>query len=100
MFHAHSLYLQLWYEFGIVGFLLFVGLLLSLLHKAWQCREQPLARLGAALLAFAMIAMVSDIYAVFHRPSPYWVVFWLPVGILLGVQKRQQADFVLPLTEN
>ena len=38
-------------------------------------------------------AMVSDIYAVFHRPSPYWVVFWLPVGILLGVQKRQQADF-------
>jgi O-antigen ligase len=91
--HAHSLYLQLWYEFGIVGFLLFVGLLLSLLHKAWQCREQPLARLGAALLAFAMIAMVSDIYALFHRPSPYWVVFWLPVGILLGVQKRQQADF-------
>ncbi|WP_237044348.1 O-antigen ligase family protein [Aquipseudomonas alcaligenes] len=93
VFHAHSLYLQFWYEFGIIGILLFVGLLLSLLHKAWQCREQPLARLGAALLAFAMIAMVSDIYAVFHRPSPYWVVFWLPVGILLGVQKRQQADF-------
>ncbi|GAD62529.1 O-antigen ligase family protein [Aquipseudomonas alcaligenes] len=93
VFHAHSLYLQFWYEFGVVGVLLLVGLLLSLLHKAWQCREQPLARLGASLLVFAMIAMVSDTYAVFHRPSPYWVVFWLPVGILLGVQKRQQADF-------
>lgn len=90
-FHAHSLYLQLWYEFGVIGFLLFAGLLSSLLWKAWQCREQPLARLGAALLVFAMVAMVSDIYAIFHRPSPYWVVFWLPVGILLGVQKPERA---------
>lgn len=90
-YHAHSLYLQIWYEFGVVGFLLFVGLLLSLLCKAWQCREQPLARLGAAFLVFAMVAMVSDIYAIFHRPSPYWVVFWLPVGILLGVQKPEPA---------
>lgn len=89
--HAHSLYLQLWYEYGIGGPLLFIGLLLSLLWKAWQCREQPLARLGAALLVFAMVAMVSDIYAIFHRPSPYWVVFWLPVGILLGVQKPERV---------
>ncbi|BCR24084.1 hypothetical protein KAM429_18590 [Aquipseudomonas alcaligenes] len=72
---------------------MFFALLLSLLWKAWVFRGQAIARLGAALLVFAMIAMVSDIYAVFHRPSPYWVVFWLPVGILLGVQKRQQADF-------
>lgn len=84
--HAHSLYLQLWYEYGIVGISLFVLLLTSLLWKGWVCRSQPLARLGLALLVFALIAMVSDIYAIFHRPSPYWVVFWFPVGILLGVR--------------
>lgn len=89
--HAHSLYLQLWYEYGVIGIVLFIFLLVSLLWKAWQCREQPLARLGAALLVFAMVAMVSDIYAIFHRPSPYWVVFWLPVGILLGVQKPERV---------
>ncbi|MHA6493810.1 O-antigen ligase family protein [Pseudomonas borbori] len=84
--HAHSLYLQLWYEYGVVGIVLFVLLLLSLLQKGWQCRAQPLARLGIALLVYAMVAMVSDVYAIFHRPSPYWVLFWFPVGILLGVQ--------------
>lgn len=89
-FHAHSLYLQLWYEFGLPGIVLFVSLLLSLFWKAWQCRELPLARLGTALLVFALVAMVSDIYAIFHRPSPYWVVFWFPVGILLGVQKPER----------
>lgn len=86
--HAHSLYLQLWYEYGIVGFSLFVFLLLSLLWKGWQCRAEPLARLGLALLVLAMVAMVSDVYAIFHRPSPYWVLFWFPVGILLGVSRR------------
>ncbi len=89
--HAHSLYLQLWYEYGIVGILLFVALLASLLWKGWTCRTEPLARVGLALLAFAMVAMISDVYAIFHRPSPYWVVFWLPVGILLGVRQPSSA---------
>ncbi|MEX6502172.1 O-antigen ligase family protein [Pseudomonas zhanjiangensis] len=89
--HAHSLYLQLWYEYGIVGIGLFVLLLLSLLHKGWVCRAQPLARVGLALLVFAMVAMVSDVYAIFHRLSPYWVLVWFPVGILLGVRPPATA---------
>lgn len=92
--HAHSLYLQLWYEYGIVGIILFVALLASLLWKGWVCRANPVARLGLALLVFAMVAMVSDIYAIFHRPSPYWVVFWLPVGILLGVKYPKRISEV------
>lgn len=94
--HAHSLYLQLWYEYGIVGFSLFVLLLLSLLWKGWQCRAEPLARLGLALLVLAMVAMVSDVYAIFHRPSPYWVLFWFPVGILLGVSRRDGRECLEP----
>ncbi len=86
--HAHSLYLQLWYQYGIVGIGLLVLLLLSLLWKGWVCRSQPLARVGLALLVFAMLAMVSDVYAIFHRPSPYWVLVWFPIGILLGVRPR------------
>jgi O-antigen ligase len=94
--HAHSLYLQLWYEYGIVGISLFVLLLLSLLWKGWVCRAEPLARLGLALLVFAMLAMVSDVYAIFHRPSPYWLLFWFPVGILLGVRPRRASETASP----
>lgn len=91
--HAHSLYLQLWYEFGVVGMALLLAFLMSLLWKGWQCRSIPLALLGLGLLAFAMVAMVSDVYAIFHRPSPYWVLLWLPVGILLGVTvPEKQSD--------
>jgi len=90
--HAHSLYLQFWFEYGLPGVLLLIALLASLLWKGWTCRAEPLARLGLALLIFALVAMVSDIYAIFHRPSPYWVVLWLPVGILLGVRKPASAE--------
>lgn len=90
--HAHSLYLQLWYQYGIVGICLFALLLLSLLWKGLACKADPVARLGLALLVFAMLAMVSDIYAIFHRPSSYWVLLWFPVGILLGVRSRCAND--------
>ncbi|WP_437880320.1 O-antigen ligase family protein [Pseudomonas sp. LRF_L74] len=84
--HAHSLYLQLWYEYGVIGLVLFLAFMGSLLWKGWRCRHTPLALLALGLLVFAMVAMVSDVYAIFHRPSPYWVLLWLPAGILLGVK--------------
>lgn len=95
--HAHSLYLQLWYEYGFVGLVFFLMFIASLLWKGWRCRSNPLALLGLGLLVFAMVAMVSDVYAIFHRPSPYWVMLWLPVGILLGVTvPDKQRDYAAP----
>lgn len=84
--HAHSLYLQLWYQLGLPGITLFIGFLGCLLHKGWHLRQQPVARLGLALLILAMTAMLADVHAVFMRPNHYWVMFWLPAGILIGLQ--------------
>lgn len=83
---AHSLYLQFWYEYGVVGFSLLIILLISLLRKGWRCRDQALARLGISLLVFAMVAMVSEVHSIIMRPNPYWVVVWFPIGILLGLK--------------
>ena len=87
VYHAHSLYLQLWYEYGVIGAALFAALLCTLLLKGWQLRRQPEARIGLAALVFALVAMVSDIYALFHRPSPYWVIVWLPIGFLIALRR-------------
>ncbi|WP_437882698.1 O-antigen ligase family protein [Pseudomonas sp. LRF_L74] len=85
VYHAHSLYLQLWYEFGVVAITLFLALLGSLVLKAWRLRNQLEARVGLSALVFALVAMVSDIYAIFHRPSVYWIILWLPVGFLIAL---------------
>lgn len=90
--HAHSLYLQLWYQLGLPGITLFIVFLGCLLHKGWHLRQQPVARLGLALLILAMTAMLADVHAVFLRPNHYWVMFWLPVGILIGLQPQQSPS--------
>ncbi|QXI31560.1 O-antigen ligase family protein [Pseudomonas vanderleydeniana] len=86
VYHAHSQYLQLWFEYGIGGFILFLLLLGTALHKAWRLRADPAARVTLATLVFALVAMVSDISTVFTRPNVYWVVFWLPIGLSIGLQ--------------
>lgn len=91
MLHAHSLYLQFWYEYGLIGFLLLLGLLAALLWKGWQCREQLLARIGLVLLVYAMVAMLTDVDAIISRPSEWWTLFWLPVGILLGIPRQESS---------
>lgn len=82
---AHSLYLQFFYEYGLPGLLLLLVLLLSLLVHAWRCRRQPMGQLGLALLVFVLVAAVANLYEIFLRPGVFWLVFWLPVGILLGL---------------
>ena len=62
-------------------------LLTTLLIKAWRMRQDAGARIALSLLVFAMVAMISDVYAVFHRPSPYWVILWLPVGLIMGLKR-------------
>lgn len=89
--HAHSFYLQLWYQLGLPGITLFVLLLSCLVLKGWRLRQQPLARLGLALLIFAMTAMLTDVHSLLVRPNQYWVLFWLPVGILIGLKPPQLA---------
>lgn len=89
MLHVHSLYLQFWYEYGLIGFSLLLALLAALLVKGWQCRQQPLARLGLVLLVYAMVAMLTDVDAIISRPSEWWTLFWLPVGILLGIPRQE-----------
>lgn len=91
VYHAHSLYLQLWYQYGLVGIALFMQLLGTTLFKAWRLRSDPVARVALATLVFALVAMVSDISSVFSRPNSYWVVLWLPVGLIMGLRPARTA---------
>ncbi|RXU70101.1 O-antigen ligase domain-containing protein [Pseudomonas protegens] len=86
VYYAHSLYLQLWFEYGIVGFALFVLLLGSVLRKAWRLRADPAARVALATLVFALVAMVSEVSTVFSRPNLSWIVLWLPIGLIMGLR--------------
>jgi O-antigen ligase len=82
---AHNLYLQVGYEFGlfaVVLLLLLIGVaMVRGLHRSqW---EKPLGSAGIALMIFAAITAVANYHSVLSRPGVYWLVFWLPVGLLI-----------------
>ncbi|TXI27875.1 MAG: O-antigen ligase domain-containing protein [Aquipseudomonas alcaligenes] len=82
---AHSLYLQILYDFGLIGLLILGGLLVSVLQVARGNRHCANVRMALPLLVFALVAGVASYSALFTRPDLVWVFFWLPVGMLLGV---------------
>jgi len=89
--HAHSLYLQIWYEYGLLTFISFVVFLLSILHHGWKYKSHPNAKIGISLLVFACVAMMTDVYGIIRRPSPCWAYLWFSVGLLIsqGVKVRE-----------
>lgn len=86
--HAHSLYLQQIFDSGVISFGLLIFGLLGLCYKAWHLRNDPWVCLTFPALAYALIAMLTDVERIITRPSDYWTVFWLPVAILLAVPNR------------
>ncbi|WJN58993.1 O-antigen ligase family protein [Pseudomonas sp. SO81] len=83
---AHSLYLQFFFEYGLPGLLLLLTLVVLVLHKGWARRLQDdMVPLGLALMVFTLVASIANFYVIFLRPGVFWIVFWLPVGILLAI---------------
>jgi putative inorganic carbon (HCO3(-)) transporter len=81
---AHSLYLQFFYEYGVFGLLLLLGLLCALSVNGWRNRaEREFAPLGLSLAVFVVVVSVANYYVIFLRPGVFWIVFWLPVAILI-----------------
>ncbi|MGE6660539.1 O-antigen ligase family protein [Pseudomonas sp. NPDC077408] len=81
---AHSLYLQFFYEYGIFGVLLLLALIGGSMRNGWRHRgEYEFAPLGLSLMAFVLVASVANFYVIFLRPSVFWIIFWLPVAILV-----------------
>lgn len=83
---AHSLYLQFFFEYGLPGLLLLLALIVLLLRTGWRYGGQDsMAPLGLALMVFTLVVSIANFYVIFLRPGVFWMVFWLPVGILLAV---------------
>lgn len=94
---AHNLYLQFFFEYGLPGLLLLLTLVGLLVSNSWRYRLQDrMAQLGLALMAFTLVVAVANFYVIFLRPGVFWMVFWLPVGIMLAVSAVPRRGASVP----
>lgn len=92
---AHSTYLEVLYQFGLVGMFLIVAVLStalrSLLRSSLSSNNAGQAAFGLALLASATFVMLVELSGLVDSPNLLWIWFWLPLGIALSLQ-RGKAD--------
>lgn len=80
---AHNLYMQLIYELGFVGLLLFVSAIYFLVIEGVKNFSNKYISLGLSWLVFSLTAGLSSYHTILTRPSVYWIVMWVPVAIIL-----------------
>ncbi|SDQ61330.1 O-Antigen ligase [Pseudomonas cannabina] len=87
---AHNLYLQFFYEYGIVGAILLLGMIGAVFVRSLNrgLRASPLGTVGFPLFLFALLTALFDYHTVMNRPGVYWLVFWLPIGLILSNGSR------------
>lgn len=80
---AHNLYMQMTYELGVIGLLLFLLLVFSLTVEGVKSLSSPYMSLGFSWLVYSLLAGLSSYHTVLTRPSVYWIVMWIPVGVII-----------------
>lgn len=85
--NTHSLYLEVLFQYGIPGLLLFVITLLAALRQLWLARS-GVAALGGAVLLGCMSVMFFELHSFIHSPNLIWIWVWFPLALALasGVQ--------------
>lgn len=95
--HAHSMYLSLAYQGGVVALGLFVAVALSAFATFSRFYDDRDAKLGMSLLAIAMSAYCLDGHELIDKVGDTWFLFWLPVGLALGLAWHNLASRVADL---
>ncbi len=86
---THSLYLGLLYNIGIIGFVVWIGLNISLISKGAKNSHSILAQVGLSILLYGMLAGLTEGTNFITRPKEVWFLVWLPVALLFAAEYKQ-----------
>ena len=90
--HPHNLYLAVAHQAGLVGLALVVTVIAITGHTLLGNYHEPEAKLGLAVWAMALPGYLLDGHELVDKVGWTWLMFWLPVGIALGIRGRRVLE--------
>lgn len=78
--HAHSLYVEVIFNYGLLGLAAFLAILAGSIRRLWLCRKDPLSALWLSILCGAAAAIGVDFSSFLSTPNLVWLWVWLPVA--------------------
>ena len=96
---AHNALLQLLWQGGAVGVIIFLLLLVVAFHHAWSWGQQQGDFSIFCILIFAVCTMMTGVDTLIGRPRDQWMLFWFPLALLISYRsKPSPSGFYNPLT--
>jgi hypothetical protein len=82
--HPHSAFIATFYYGGLIGFGLYLGLILRAIQSLSGMGQNNVRLLGSMLLAFGLTATALDGNELIAKVNYLWFLVWLPVGLALA----------------
>lgn len=90
--NSHNVYLEVLYQVGIVGLLIFLSMLLTSIYtlfKAYRYKVYgQLSILFLSMLVAVSVVMLTELNSWVHTPNLLWMWLWVPVAIALAFEKK------------
>jgi O-antigen ligase len=83
---AHNAFLQLFWQGGGVGVMMFLLVLAVAFRHAWSRGQQQGDFSIFCILVFAVCTMMTGVDTLIDRPRDQWLLFWFPLALLLSYQ--------------
>lgn len=80
----HNAYLQVLWHGGVIGLCLFLLVLIMAFRNAWIWGTQQRDYTVFCMLIFTACVMMTGVDTLIARPRDQWMLFWLPVALLLA----------------
>ena len=90
--HPHNLYLAVAHQGGLLGLALLVTVIVVTANTLFGNYHEPEAKLGLAVWAVALPGYLLDGHELVDKVGWTWLLFWLPVGIALGIRARRGLE--------
>ncbi|HCS26528.1 MAG TPA: hypothetical protein DIW43_03690 [Spongiibacteraceae bacterium] len=87
LYDAHNIHLEVLYEGGVLGGLLWLGFLGALTWRGWTCRHSALGQAVLALLVYSISVKFFESRGILSRPTEFWYLLWLCAGMALACRR-------------
>lgn len=88
--YTHNYFIQVLYNYGFIGFLLFSSMTITTLIAIKHHWSNTLAKPSLFLMIYGLTCMLTEVHRLIIHPYQNWLIFWLPIGLILGVKYSQQ----------
>lgn len=91
LYDAHNIHLEVLFEGGLIGGLLWLSFLGTLAWQGWHSRASDLGKCLIALLIYSVSVKFFESRGILSRPTEFWHLIWLCTGMAVALATTHRS---------